>query len=120
MTVENGSGGQTSHQHLVIPLTGPSMCHACQVVWEDTISEMSATVLPNPFLQTDDISASACELFSRTVASAFFKPTTWGEVGGHASWSRHCFNLSLSDVSELRADFMVACTVATREKEGAL
>lgn len=54
---------------------------------------------------------------SRTVASAFFKPTTCGEVGGHVSWSRHCFNRSLSHVSELSADFMVACTAAAREKE---
>lgn len=57
-------------------------------------------------------------VISRTVASEFFKPTTCGEVGGHVSWSKHCFNLSLSDVREPRADFMVACTAATREKEG--
>lgn len=59
-------------------------------------------------------------VFLRTVASAFFKPTTRGDVGGHVSWSRHCFNRSLSDVNELRADFMVACTDAVTGKGGLL
>lgn len=49
-------------------------------------------------------------VFSPTVANAFFKPTTCGDVGGHVSWSRYCFNRSLSDVMVLRADFMVVCT----------
>lgn len=59
-------------------------------------------------------------VFLRTFASAFFKPTTRGDVGGHVSWSRHCFNRSLSDVNELRADFMVACTDVVTGKGGLL
>lgn len=49
-----------------------------------------------------------------TVDSAFFNPTTCGEVGGHASNSIHCLNRSLSDVSVVNADFIVVCT--RREK----
>lgn len=54
-------------------------------------------------------------VFLHTVTSAFFKPTTCSEVGGQVSWSRYCFNLSRSDVSELKADFRVVCT-ATRNR----
>lgn len=56
-------------------------------------------------------------VFSPTVANAFFKPTTCGDVGGHASWSTNCFKRSLSDVMELRVDFMV---VYTEERKNAL
>lgn len=49
-------------------------------------------------------------VFSPTVANAFFTPTTCGDVGGHASWSTNCFKRSLSDVMDLRADFMIAYT----------
>lgn len=53
-------------------------------------------------------------MFSPTAANAFFKPTTCGDVGEHVSWSRNCFKRSLSDVMELRADFMVLCTVGKK------
>ena len=75
----------------------------------NTTSERSATVWKKAY----NLTYFYCvwvRIVSRTVASAFFKPTTCGEVGGHVSWSRHCFNLSLSDVREVRADFMVVCT----------
>lgn len=49
-------------------------------------------------------------VFAPTDANAFFKPTTCGDVGGHASWSTNCFKRSLSDVIELRADLMVVYT----------
>lgn len=84
------------------------MCHAWRVAWEDTTSEVE-------YLLT--AARGALCAVSRTVASAFFKPTTCGEVGGHVSWSRHCFSRSLSVVSEPRADFMVACTAAAGEKK---
>ena len=51
-----------------------------------------------------------------TEVSAFFNPRICGEVGGQVSLSSTCFNLSLSAVRELRAVFIVLCTIR-RETE---